>query len=193
MFSAASLTAAVQYMRRVPVTLTIGALALFAAAAPSAAEILQYDRARILSGELWRLATCHVTHWSAEHLQWDLLMFVVLGVICELRNSKRMRLCVAVGAAAVSATVLVFFPAVEQYRGLSGVDTALFTLLAIRLIADARRDGNHLQLAATGICFMGFLGKTCYEALAGSTFFVDAETAGFVPLVGIMLRARRSG
>jgi len=168
---------------RVGVTLATAAAALAIAAAPPLAELLQYDRAAIAGGEAWRLATCHLAHWNVEHLQWDLLMFVVLGTVCEWRDPLRMRACVLAAAVAVSALVTLQFPEIAFYRGLSGIDTALFTLLAIDLLRDAVRDRNWLLATATGGMLYGFAAKTLFEAATGRTIFVDHETAGFLALV----------
>ena len=168
---------------RVPTTVTIGLVALATAALPFASDALQYDRGRIMAGELWRLATCHMTHWNAEHLLWDLLMFVVLGAWCEWRQPKQMRICLVLGAAAVTGTVFFFFPHMSMYRGLSGVDSALFTLLAVELFREGRRSRDRLQCFVTTALLLGFVGKIFYEVIAGGTIFVDDQAAGFVPLV----------
>jgi hypothetical protein len=73
----------IRHATKVPVTIAI-ALAAIAVAALNVNEALQFDRTSLAAGEVWRLATEHVTHWNAEHLQWDLLMFIVLGGACEL-------------------------------------------------------------------------------------------------------------
>jgi rhomboid family GlyGly-CTERM serine protease len=170
-------------LSRVPLTLTVGAAALLVAFFPGMADILEYDRARIATGEFWRLLSCHATHWNAEHLQWDLLMFLVLGGLCELRSANAMRFCTISALAAVSATVFLMFPDVGHYRGLSGIDTALFALLAIQLISQALRERSWAQAWAVGALLVGFMAKTAYEGIAGQTIFVDESVAGFVPLV----------
>lgn len=176
-------TAVVRSLARVPVTLAIGGVALVIALLPSAAELLQFDRSAIAGGEFWRLATCHVTHWNLEHFQWDWLIFLVLAAVCELRDRGRMLGCVVGAAVAVTTVVWVWFPELGTYRGLSGIDTALFTMLAIDVVRDAMRDQNRLlQIAASGL-LLGFAAKTAYEAITGQTYFVDQEAAGFVPLV----------
>jgi rhomboid family GlyGly-CTERM serine protease len=172
-----------RYATRIPLTLAITLLALIVACVPGLAETLQFDRAQIEAGQLWRLATGHLTHWNFEHLQWDLLMFMVLGTICELRNPRQMRWCVAIAAAAVSALVFIAFPSVAAYRGLSGIDTALFTLLALSLLKDARRDQNKFLAATTTALLVGFIAKTSYEAVTGHAFFVNQDAAGFSLLV----------
>src|SRR5689334_9624999 len=68
-------------------SLLLAGLAVIVWLAPAGvAEALQFDRARIASGELWRLVTCHWTHWDADHLAWDVATFVALGVACERRG-----------------------------------------------------------------------------------------------------------
>jgi len=174
---------ALRLLARVPVTAVIAAAALATAAIPGLAATIQFDRAAIAAGDAWRLVTCHLTHWNGEHLLWDLLMFVVLGAICEWRNPRQMRLCVAISAVAVAMSVLWAFPGIQLYRGLSGIDTALFTLLAIDLLYEAWRDRNPLQAMCTGGLLLALTAKIAYEAIGGQTIFVEQDAADFVPLV----------
>jgi len=172
-----------QLLASVAVTLTITILVLAAGIFPGFAEVLQFDRPAIAAGEVWRLVTCHLTHWNADHLRWDLLMFVVLGVACELRSSTRLRVCLIAAIGAVSTTVALGFPEIHTYRGLSGIDSALFTLLAIDLLREAVRDRNLKQIALQGGLLIGFAAKIAYEATTGETFFVDREIADFSTLI----------
>ena len=50
------------------------------------ATLLEYDRAAILHGEVWRLVTGHFVHWSVGHLAWDLLAFAILSAVCMRRR-----------------------------------------------------------------------------------------------------------
>jgi rhomboid family GlyGly-CTERM serine protease len=179
----AVLTIAWKKAATILVTLVVAVLAALLASSPSATEVLQFDRAEILAGEVWRLATCHLTHWNVEHLQWDLLMFVVLGAACEMRSPRRMWLCTGLAAASVSLLVFYRFPGCGAYRGLSGIDTALFVLLGIDLMREARRQRQPALFLAIGGLLLGFLAKTAYEAVTGHAFFVDQSAAGFDLLV----------
>lgn len=172
-----------QVAAQVPVTLSFGLLVIGIACVPGANGALQFDRTAIGAGEVWRLATCHLTHWNAEHIRWDLLMFLMLGATCEMRNPRRMRLCLIVSAMCVSAVVYALFPNINAYRGLSGVDTGLFTLLAVDLMRDAYREGNRALLTASGALLIGFVLKTSYEVVAGHALFVDQYAAGFGLLI----------
>jgi hypothetical protein len=60
------------------------------------------------------------------------------------------------------------------YRGLSGIDSALFTNAAIQLYADGRRFRRPaVQLVSAGL-LVGFVAKLVYELVSGSTLFVDS-------------------
>jgi rhomboid family GlyGly-CTERM serine protease len=172
-----------QKLVKVPLTFVVASTAIVVACLPQVGEALQFDRTAVAAGELWRLATAHLVHWNVEHLQWDLLMFVVLGAACEIRRRRRMWLCTATSTACVSILVLVFFPEIETYRGLSGVDTALFTLLAIDLMRDALKRQQPVMAVTIGALLVGFMAKTAYEAVTGHALFVDQTAAGFELLV----------
>jgi rhomboid family GlyGly-CTERM serine protease len=176
-------TTVFQLAIRIPVTLTIGLMAIVIASVPSAGEMLQFHRAEIAAGEIWRLASGHLTHWNVEHVQWDLLMFVVLGAACERRNPRRMWFCLIAAATSVSILIFCLFPSIEAYRGLSGIDTALFMLLAIDLMRDRQRQQSGMFGIVICGLLVGFVAKTAYEAITGHAFFVDHNSAGFRLLV----------
>ena len=168
---------------KAPVTASVGLIALLLALFPAMGELLQYERTAIIGGQVWRLVTCYLVHWNVDHLCWDWLMFVVLGAICEMRNRGQMRGCLVAAVAAVSMVVFWKFPEIVSYRGLSGLDTALFTLLATDLFCEAKRHGNKIQAIAMGGCLLSFVAKTIFEVTTGRTLFVDQEAAEFVILV----------
>jgi membrane associated rhomboid family serine protease len=108
---------------------------------PDLASLLEYQRAAIGSGQLWRLVTCHLTHFGGEHLFWDLLVFLALGTYVELRGRGSWLVGVAGASVLIPVTLLVVQPALLTYRGLSGLDTALFALLAASWVVRDTRTG----------------------------------------------------
>ena len=75
---------------------------------PELASWATFDRTAIASGQLWRLITGHWTHWSAEHLGWDLLVFAVVGGALELRGRRGVFLIgTALSALLISGAVWV--------------------------------------------------------------------------------------
>ncbi|MEE9180039.1 MAG: rhombosortase [Vicinamibacteria bacterium] len=166
-----------QAARRIPcASLLFGALAVVVYSFPALAEALQYDRTAVLGGELWRIATCHWTHWSLDHLLWDLAVFVGLGAACEQMNRSRYLACLAASAILIPVAVLVWLPDMEAYRGLSGLDSALFALLATPILAEKLKERSWGWVTLGVGFFVGFLLKTAYELATGATVFVSSPT-----------------
>jgi rhomboid family GlyGly-CTERM serine protease len=139
---------------------------------------LELDRAAVARGEVWRLLTGHWTHWTLDHLLWDALTFLLLAALCETRISRRALLIAVAGSALlISAGVWVALPGLSSYRGLSGIDSALFVLLAVALLR--RESGAAAALA--GVAVLLFLAKAAWEVGTGSTLFIDAA-GSFVPV-----------
>jgi rhomboid family GlyGly-CTERM serine protease len=140
---------------------------------------LELDRAALAAGELWRLFTAHLTHYSLEHLVLDVLAFLVLGIACESREPRRARWTLAASALVISVGVLLLDPGMQRYRGLSGLDSALFALLFTSLLRDHDRRGKaRLLLWIPGLLFLAKIG---YEAVMGTAVFLDSSAAGFAP------------
>ena len=138
------------------------------------AALLQYDRAAIMHGDVWRLLTGHFVHWSRAHLAWDLLAFVALSAICA--RGRGLFIGVVAGTALiVSAFLFLFCPEVAMYRGLSAIDSALW-IWAVFIIGERR-----VTLALTLLSL--FIGKVMIES-AGGALFVDGIT--ILPLVHLL-------
>jgi rhomboid family GlyGly-CTERM serine protease len=178
----------------VAITLTLCALVSVVYFCPSLAQALQFDRDSVASGELWRVVTCHLPHFSFDHLCWDTLVLLILGVVCERRSRGCYLICLAVSAIAISLGVWLAVPQLGIYRGLSGVDTALFSMLAVSLLREKWSQRDWLWMGILGVLAAGLAGKLAYEILAGGSVFVAAAAADFQPvplahLVGVAVGA----
>jgi rhomboid family GlyGly-CTERM serine protease len=167
----------------IAVTVSLAVAAVAIQWIPRWADLLQFDRQAILDGQWWRMLTGHLTHWNVDHLFWDLAMFVFLGAMVE--RQSRLRLVAVCLVSAVSISFLVLWGQLDlrTYRGLSGLDTALFVYLACDQLAGAWRQRSWGEGLLPAILLAGFGGKLLYEVLTGSTLFVDGQTAGFVVVV----------
>jgi rhomboid family GlyGly-CTERM serine protease len=123
----------------------------------------EYDRAAILRGEVWRLVTGHLTHWSPDHLLWDVVAFVALGIVCERRHGL-FGVTLLASAVAVSLFLLIACPEIASYRGLSAVDSTLWIWAALRV----RDQSRTYALLLNSV----FAAKVMLEAAAGSPLFV---------------------
>jgi len=152
---------------------------------------LEFDRRAILGGELWRLFSGHLTHWTPGHLCWDLLA-CLLAVLLLLRHAPRTLLPLSLWSMlAVSLGILLAHPEIAAYRGLSGVDTALFAYLATALALAAARHRDAAG-AGTGVLLLALIaGKILAEMASGSCLFVEADA--FIPLPAAHLAGLLAG
>ena len=180
-------------MRRVPwITLGLAALAVIIHASPTLTAWAELDRAAPGRGEVWRLFTGHLAHFGADHLRWDALALLILGTLGEPPDRRVFAATLAGSALAIGIAVWAFQPRFAVYRGLSGLDSALFGLVCARQIADGRRAGHAFSIWVGGLALLGFGLKCVFEFRADTTIF--ATGAGFAPvplahLVGVVFGA----
>jgi rhomboid family GlyGly-CTERM serine protease len=127
-----------------------------------------------------RLLTCHALHWSASHLVWDLAVFSVLGALCEIRHRGRFVATLVASAMLIPLGIALLHPEITRYRGLSGIDSALFGLLAADLGRQRHREGDRTGALVMGLFLLGLAGKIGLECLRGDNLFV--VDSSFVPL-----------
>jgi len=168
------------------VTTALTALTLVVALWPGAGEVLQFDRAAIASGELWRNFTGHFTHWSNEHLAWDLLVFFGLGCLCEQLNRMQFVAVLAAAAILIPLGLWLWASDFQTYRGLSGLDTALFAMLAAITLRSAFGERNWVLASMIGMLLVCLVGKTLFELVSGGTMFVQAADFRPVPLAHVI-------
>ena len=170
-------------LSRIPCTsLLLTATALVIYALPGAATTLQYDRTAIAAGELWRILSGHWTHHSASHLFWNVLAFLLLAALCERLNRFSFYACLTSSAILIPVALWVTAPQLLTYRGLSGIDSALFALLLATLLKEEIPRRRLLPLASLCMLSLIFITKICYEAATAQTIFVDSQGSQFVPV-----------
>jgi rhomboid family GlyGly-CTERM serine protease len=171
--------------RRLPgVSLLFALPALVIHSVSGLAARLELDWRAIHGGEVWRFVTGHWTHVSLNHLLWDLAAFVVLAAACELRDGcGRRRTLAAVGLAALAipAALSVALPGLTRYRGLSGIDSALFVLLAVTVLKEELAAGRRGWAWMGGLALAAFGAKLGYESITGAALFT-AASGGAVPV-----------
>ena len=177
--------------------MTAALVALCAAASLVPAAALEYDRARVATGEVWRLLTGQLVHWTPRMAIFDLGMLLGLGTWLEVRGDRRLvAAALALGGGLTALAVHALSPDLLVYRGSSGAASALFVLAAVR-VAESRDPWTRaLALAAVAL----FLAKAAFESLAGQTLFAGPlpPGVGVVPLVHLLgglggLGARAAG
>lgn len=137
-------TTATAWALSVAVAIVIAASALL----PEQAQLaLRYDRAAVVAGEWWRLASAHLVHLGWRHAlanatAWLLILWVGQSVVSP-RGWMLLSLASAVG---VDAGLLWIYPQVDWYVGASGVLHGLFAGSACLAVAGTERRRGALML-----------------------------------------------
>jgi rhomboid family GlyGly-CTERM serine protease len=171
--------------KRAPVSFTLAAVCmLLAGTGEPTASALAWDRAAILHGELWRLWTGHLVHFSFSHAGVDALVVVSMGMAAEpMAGSRRFAQLLGTGALLISLGLLVLAPGLQEYRGASGL--AVLTAVLGGQLAWQRYPGSRQLLACAALALAG---KTFWETFASNPGF-----AGLPAGVGVAWQAHVLG
>lgn len=120
-------------------SLGLAAVALLIHRFDGAGSLLVYDREAIAAGELWRLLTGHLVHFSAAHLVNNLVVLVPALWLVETRYTKDAGLLLLVAASAVGIAVFAGAPELQTFGGASGISLAVLTYACLRGIHENRR------------------------------------------------------
>ena len=168
------------------------AACLMALLPESVLNVFQYDRERILAGEWWRLYSGHFVHWTSSHLVWDVLVFVVCGLLLEWIRRRLLVLILFVGPVLISCALMVLQPDMHTYRGLSAIDMSLFVAVCLQAMSYCSlRKKSSLLLIWGFALFVSFL-KPLAELFAGAAFFVTyfgdgIQASPLAHLLGVMV------
>lgn len=156
-------------LRRVPVTILVGATAILSLAVPLVGEALIYRRTEIAAGQWWRLWTGHLVHFTWSHLLADLVVFGTAGAWLEWLAPRGTRWFLVIAPAAVSALLYFADTDLAYYGGLSGLAVGLLVLLAL---VQLRRDTAAPRwLWPAVLVLVG--GKIALEAIAQTPLVAD--------------------
>lgn len=160
--------------RRLSLALLVG---LFAFANLMPGESMQFDRDAIAAGEIWRLWTGQLCHWSLLHLLGNLAAVAAFAVIAGSPLLRWLAL-LPLAAPLLSLVLLSLVPALQIYRGFSG----LVAMLVVGVAMDGGLIGRVVALA--------WGAKLAFDAIAGtpSPFLPEGITTTWqAHLAGLLL------
>jgi rhomboid family GlyGly-CTERM serine protease len=162
-------------------TFATAALAVAIFLLPGAGESLAWDR-NDTGTVFWANAlTAHLTHWDPAHLLFDLLAWMVLGTIIETHSRRLWCWTVGLSVPLVFLFVLLAAPDISVYRGLSGLDSALFTAAALMIHDRAIKRNDPGMAWITVGCIMALVSKIVWEWSTGSPVFARSGNFTAVP------------
>lgn len=170
------------------VFVAVTALALVIPLFPGVSETLQWQRSNPPLLHSFQWLTGHLTHWSWDHLIWDLAAFAALSFTALRLIPERYFGCILLAAALIPFEIAINQSQLHSYRGLSGIDSALFGLILTGLWRSNPAQ-SRIPLPRILAIFGGlvFFAKCLYELGSGQTFFVSASESKFVPAVSAHL------
>jgi rhomboid family GlyGly-CTERM serine protease len=177
-------------LRAAPVTFAVGGICLLlACVGDSEAGMLSWERGALQHGELWRLWTGHLVHFSISQTLADTLALIVMGLYAEpLVGSRRFALILAGAADLLSLGMLVLAPGINEYRGASGLATLTAVLAGV--LAWRRQPASRPVLACAALALAA---KTVWEAGAHVAAFAELPAGVAVAwqahLMGVLLGA----
>ena len=133
----------------------------------------------ILSGQWWTLWSGHLLHYTMDHFVWDALMFVMFACLLWSKERWCMWLWLVVAAPIISIFVFSVEPGLQEYRGLSALDT----MLCVRFFLEFLKRGSLWGRWVLGVLpLFGLSLKIGYELMTDRALFVADLGAGVVPL-----------
>lgn len=119
-------------MRRIPsVTIAVVGFSVLVFLLPGFQRLFVYDRSGILSGEFWRLITCHWVHFSAAHFIYDTAAFGIAGWMIERSGYRNFGWLCSLAAITTSVVTFLCAPHLQICGGLSGLAMAAVVFLAL--------------------------------------------------------------
>ena len=120
------------------ITLVIILASLLSSILPELYAVFIFDRSALISGEVWRILTCHFVHFSNTHLAYNLFTFGIAGHVIEKKNYPNFCLLFLCLAFAISISLFTLKPNMNYYGGLSGIACGVLYYSALMGIKETR-------------------------------------------------------
>lgn len=179
-----------QMAHRLPwLSLLASVIGLLASELP-AQHFLAFTAAGMQKGELWRLWTGHFVHYGSAHLWGDWLAFVVWAALVEGESRRALGVTLLIGAPVLLLALERVCPALGEYRGLSGIDSALVVeLILLRGFAP----GGGGAGGGLGPWLTRQVGRPVLRAVGGLSLGLSALKIGFELRAGHAILAHDLG
>jgi len=120
------------------VTCCILGVSILSIVFPQVSSILIYDRFAIIDGEIWRLFSSHLVHFTGLHLFYNTIAFGIAGWIIEYKNYQYFILLCLLMAFFISLFLMMMKPNMIYYGGLSGLASGTIYYLALCGLRESR-------------------------------------------------------
>ena len=188
------MAATTQLSKRLPLrTLALCIVVLCIHISQTLHDALLFERAAILHGQLWRLLSGNLVHYSDTHLLLNLAAMLVAGAIIESRDYRHYGLLLVTSAFTIGCAVLLLRPDITQFAGLSGVVTAAVVYLCLHGLYEGKVWRRLCIIMLASLCLkLGaeLLFETSLEQRLDETVFLPlplSHIVGALTALGIFL------
>ena len=179
-----------QRVRRWPWLSLLASLASLLASVLPADHLLAFTAAGMQRAELWRLWTGHFVHYGSAHLWGDWLAFVVWAALVESESRRALVATLLFGAPLLLWGLELACPELGEYRGLSGLDTAL--VIELILLRGFMRPGIGRE-RGLGPWLTRLLGRPALRVIGGCSLCLSVVKIGYEFQAGHALLAHDLG
>lgn len=137
-------------------------------------HLFLYDRNKVLDGDIWRVVTGHLVHFSWQHFGYNLILLVLTGCWLEYRLGVRYVWLLVLTSLVSGLYFLLFLPDMAHYGGLSGLVSANVVYLSLLEIQHNKK-ARPFWIAI----ILLFIAKVGYEMLMKETIFVSQSNTMF--------------
>jgi len=157
--------------------LVVLAASLICSFVPALASVCIFDRQAVLHGQLWRLITCHLVHFSFVHFTYDALAFGVAGAIFRKKHYPYFVSFCLLAAICISGLLLLLKPHMAFYGGLSGIACGALYFCALLGLLES---GPWQKVCLLTALFLP--GKIAMEFLTGAPMLPYGNYQTFIPV-----------
>jgi len=157
-------------------------VSILSTAFPQVSSALIYDRIALFNGEIWRLFTSHLVHFTQIHLLYNLTAFGIVGWIIEYKNYQYFKLLCFLMAFFISVLLMMLKPNMSYYGGLSGLASGAIYYLALHGLAESKKIWRLLCLAILWLLPL----KIFLEMKANQSLLIHSEYFVIMPLSHII-------
>jgi rhomboid family GlyGly-CTERM serine protease len=137
-------------------------------------QLLVLDREAVAGGEVWRLFSCHIAHYSLEHLAFNCIGCAVAYAVTPPQMRRRLPGYFAIGAFIISASLLALEPEMARYAGASGIVCGWLFLAALVNVT-VRQSVARIPRWSALLLALIIVGKVSIELLTSSVLLPYGE------------------
>ncbi len=139
-------------------------------------RIASLDISLVMSGEIWRVFTGHLTHLTWQHYAMDAPVFLIVYLVYKRNTSGLISIYLTIFSAIIVSATVIAMGVHQVYGGLSGLSYAAISALLLNMvIANPRRILLYILILAFLVYFLFLQGNT-----TGINVAKEAHVAGIL-------------